>query len=506
MSTEVNITKYPRTIQPLKDGEQLTIGDLHANALKFIYMLVQKGVMTISKDNFKKLVEAYQLSDNIGRVVALRRRGKPLKIEDEFFEEESEVLSKFSGWLNPGSAVLTEELTKREKDLINDCTKKFNEALASATFSKCENLIREIGDDKADRSGCDYFVLQVSKALKNANIPEEILASNHGNEFLQAFENNFKNFQSPSMHVFGQDASMVNLGLFVEAGVIKKDELINLVKTYYLPKLKLLSYSIDEKNQKITLYTHAPVGLETVKALAKKFKVTYSDETIVDLARTIEEINDGFSYLVNKKEVNKFSDINEAMYKYKCDLAKASTEYPLVRVMWHRGYEGCDLSDTKNGYNLHYVHGHDEGSKVFEKYIGRVTNCDNDLGKGPGAEVGDYDNAQVVTYGRSLSELNKFVTDVKGMIETQDWQLGSFGGGRNIQVGKVSKKVPTHVAKIYEVIVDSKLDETNLEKVAKVANQVESIASSARFFRNPFRQPATQDFYSACSKGFTPKR
>lgn len=476
----VDITQFPETITSLKSGEQLTIGDLHANALKFIYILVQKGIMKIDKDNYKKLVSTYEKFETLCNAIATRR-----------------VSFDKSGRKKPfGKEVLTEN----EKTRLARYAGQFSAILESTTFTSHKNLVRLIGDEVCDRSGSDAFVLMILQKLNVAKIPVNILSSNHGNEFLQAFENDFKCFKSKRVHMYGQDSSLVNLGLLVEADVITKDKLIELVKTVYLPTLRLIDYSIDKENNRITLYTHAPVGLETIEALAKKFKVAYSDESVTSLADTIEKINCAFAYKVATKKVCEFSDINAID---KTQITDIDTDHPLVRVMWHRGYKDCDLPTTKNGYKLHYVHGHHGHGEVPEAYKSFIFSCDNVLGKGPGSTKGNYDTTQLVTSGKALAGSRYFIMNVERAIVLNEWKVGpgtqnSFGG-KSIQIDpKTKKKVPTHVAKIFETIARSKSEKGSVDQLASEIKEISRKAKSKFGF---FRHKETQDIYSSWADG-----
>jgi hypothetical protein len=47
------------------EGTEITIGDLHGNAMKLMFMLVKHGIATnISKEDYNRLVEIYRTPTN----------------------------------------------------------------------------------------------------------------------------------------------------------------------------------------------------------------------------------------------------------------------------------------------------------------------------------------------------------------------------------------------------------------------------------------------------------
>eukprot|EP00027_Filamoeba_sp_ATCC50430_P003041 CAMPEP_0168553958 /NCGR_PEP_ID=MMETSP0413-20121227/7524_1 /TAXON_ID=136452 /ORGANISM="Filamoeba nolandi, Strain NC-AS-23-1" /LENGTH=99 /DNA_ID=CAMNT_0008584667 /DNA_START=164 /DNA_END=460 /DNA_ORIENTATION=- len=68
------------------------------------------------------------------------------------------------------------------------------------------------------------------------------------------------------------------------------EEIDNIVHDCYYPCLRLISYSLLQDGN-VILYSHAHVGLETVKALATHYSVAYDDSTAEKLCHTIEAIH-----------------------------------------------------------------------------------------------------------------------------------------------------------------------------------------------------------------------
>lgn len=371
-----NLLEYPTEREFAFDQNcQLTIGDLHGNALKLIYFLVRQNVLDLSRENYNAIVHIYQK--------------------------------------NP------DELTK------DDIT-KFNAILENAQFHKIPNgaMIRLIGDELADRGNNDYFVLKIFEKMAMNNVPFEVLFSNHGFEFIKVYEKGLLDTKSYlEKHEGGFAQSLTNLRDLVKRQIIPLEEVDVLVKQYYLPHLKLISYSLQPipsnysflltglanefelqdpiiPGESITIYSHAPIGVETIKSLTQRegIQVPYSEETTTDLANSIDQINMKFSDIANTQHVLATFG-TELGQKVKVD--DISLNFPVLRTIWSRGHQDKDVPLTMlNRYSLYYAHGHDGNGKVNDTYKDHVTNLDNSFGKGKDHECGKYSILQ--THSRQL--------------------------------------------------------------------------------------------------------
>ncbi|KTD43389.1 Dot/Icm T4SS effector Wip [Legionella quateirensis] len=310
----------------ITNATEISIGDLHANAMLMMYFLVTNGVVKISDEKYAQLKDIYLKS--------------PLNKSD------IEVFNK-----------IIDELEIGEKPLI-----------------------RLIGDEICDRGQNDYFIFKILDKLTKSGVQTEILLSNHGIEFMIPYEQKkFEELYAPNIGFLGQSRSMDNMRTLVENGVITKDEVDTLVKESYLPNLKLISYTLDGNN--ITIYSHAGIGLETIRSLAEKFKadgVVYKDDTAEDLARTIEAINSVFDKHVKAGTVHTLTVNISNSYDYQND--------PVTFLIWNRGYFNLSREQAHNGYQMFYAHGHDSGDLTKNNII----NLDNTLGKGATANLGTY--------------------------------------------------------------------------------------------------------------------
>jgi hypothetical protein len=349
-----DLTEYPEI--NTDKSQQLTIGDLHANALKFFHFLVKEGIFEVTKEDYEKVVKIYKMADN-----------------------------------NP------EQLNK---EIISD----FN-AILGRVKTHAESTVRIIGDELADRGANDYFILKILERLKKPRFKDEkpvnleILLSNHGIEFI-------KNSTYTSKLGKEQARSLYNLGILKQENIVEQKEIDTIIADVYKPHLKLLSYTINDqaKPPTITIYTHAPVGLETLWALAEKFKINHTQsDTITNLSSIIDQINHAFSQKIAGKsqaEICQYQHYLSALlsegYAYfngsPVPTKANGKNLSVCRALWNRGDD--DESIDPGGNHIHFVHGHDgaqnEPPTQFPQFKGRVTNLDNTFGKYPNDYTGQY--------------------------------------------------------------------------------------------------------------------
>jgi len=314
------------------EGTQITIGDLHGNAMKLMFMLIKHGIATnISKEDYNRLVEIYKTPT---------------------------------------------------KDLTKELLGKFNEVLAKIEFSS-DSTIRLIGDELADRGNNDYFTLKIFEKLNEHKVPVEIIVSNHSIEFIEAYEKQ-GDFHAPMLSQGGHAPSMEKLQTLVETGIVTREEILEIAKKAYKPTLRAISYSLSEDNKEISIFSHAGIGLNTIKSLAQKLDVDYKDTTAVDLAETIDNINEQFQKHVQNNTVNTLYTREKmyAGYFGYSDLSDAPFEF----IMWNRLYHHIDRPVVHSGYNVNFVHGHDSSDPTKDN----IYNLDNSLGKMEYMNKGTY--------------------------------------------------------------------------------------------------------------------
>ena len=308
LKKNLNIFTFPTldSAYPIANTDELTIGDLHGNAIKLLYFLIKQQIINnINRKEYKKLVDIYNKS--------------------------------------------VDRLEKKNLDSFNKIVEKI----------ECKNqkiLVRLIGDELADRGSNDYFTLKILQKLHEQGVRLEILLSNHSAEFIKAYEiqqiNPHNKFSSRYLHA-RFITSMINLQILIDKKLIDKKEMFAIFQTVYEPSLKLISYTLDKDNKAIILYTHAPAGLESIKSIASEFDIYYKDGKLAELTQTIKTINTEFQ----KKYVqeNNIRDLLEI-------------ENPVYSFIWNRDYKTLERPEQKSGYKLSFVHGHDS-SEPSQKNI-----------------------------------------------------------------------------------------------------------------------------------------
>lgn len=302
---------------------EVTVGDLHGNMIKLLYFLVRYGIANISSDDYDKLLKIYQT---------------PLENIDK------------------------------------ECLIQFNNILDRIVFQK-GRMIRLLGDELADRGANDYFTLKLLEKLQLNKVPVEILLSNHSVEFIESYENEDR-FHTTMVPYEGICHSIESLQRLVDKEVISREEVLELANVGYKPALRALSYSLNEDQSEITIYSHAGIGLETIEKLAKSLNVPYLDSSAKKLAATIDNINRVFQGYATTNTVHTLYSRETMTAAYKCN-REFVIESPIEFIMMNRNYEVLNRPVTHSSYHINFVHGHEISDLTKEN----IYNLDDDLGK-----------------------------------------------------------------------------------------------------------------------------
>lgn len=272
---EVDLNNHPPYLWELQDGSSVTVGDLHANPIKFIYILIKYGILKLEKEeDYQQLVDIYKCAE--------------LSRESEDMPSSKELIAKF------------------------------DDILLRATCENKNILVRLIGDEFFDRGAGDEFIISIYRKLKQERSPIISLFSNHVFALLEYYVENFSAAGLESISYMINPAQCVSYnghyrrgrGLWnlmqdsVNDKLYSVDAIKKFFKEDYRSTLKLLDYEIitspngDEK--RLVIFSHAPIGLETIKGLADKWGILYSDLVIEDLAQVIDQINATFNRLSNE--------------------------------------------------------------------------------------------------------------------------------------------------------------------------------------------------------------
>lgn len=334
INAHANIDYYPELDKshPADSKNQLTIGDLHGNALKLIYFLIRQNVIVLDPNAYSELVRIYK----------------------------TPVYS----------------LTKEDIDAFHNIIGSIS-ALPVGT-------VRLIGDELSDRGSNDYFTLKILERLGELKVPVEVLISNHSTDFMDQYET--QDDFIPARLTPDHSRSMLNLQSLITKGLIQRSTIDNMVANTIKPILKALSYTLDKENNKITIYSHAGIDLSVIESLSKKLGVEYCHDTIEHLAQSIDLINAKIALHLHNNTLHTLYHHEYVMSGYMTH-GLDKDKSPLEFIMWNRYYS--DLArPTKhaNGYGLDFIHGHDPN----ERSADNIFNLDNVLGKDIFYHQGDY--------------------------------------------------------------------------------------------------------------------
>lgn len=329
---EVDIYQIPSVDFRHSEG-QITIGDLHGNAIKLLFTLVKEGILKhFSAEDYQTLVTIY---------------------------------------LTP------------PKDLTRENIKEFNDILAKMEFEN-KTMLRLIGDELADRGMNDYFTLKILQKLHQHHVPTEIILSNHGIEYVNNYVRYRKHIEPESRfnttYELHQDyaKSMLNMDYLLDKNLIDQDD-VNTCSDIYLNTLKLLSYTLEKDengHQKILIYSHAPIGLSEIKQLAIFFHIRHEDDTCELLCNTIDCINAKFqAYLkINRMCWNEVAGVD---WRSSPRPDWKTYHNPIKFCVWNRKQLYIHRPDSYRNYQIYFSHGHDSEAPLD----GNIYNLDTELGK-----------------------------------------------------------------------------------------------------------------------------
>jgi hypothetical protein len=318
----------------------VSLGDIHGNALKLIYVLIEEGVLKLSDDNDGTAADKYRILREI--------------------------------YFKPVNSLTEGDLGLFQK-IINN---------ASVSNAKAVTLI---GDELADRGSNDYFTLLVLKKLKNANVNIDIILSNHSVEFLKDYERTI--FSGRADLGSGQAQSLANMRQLIARGLIQEDDIRRMVDEFYKPMVKGIGYTLAP-NGDLNIFTHAPIGLETIQALARKFDIPYSDQNPVELIETIDAINIKIQTQFGEKNLAALIAQEGSTSPYE---PVPPQTHPLHRLVWNRNFGNELLTKPSGDFIVNFIHGHVGDNPVLQNGRGILShqNLDSSFGKPGSEQTGD---------------------------------------------------------------------------------------------------------------------
>ena len=326
---EADLDVTPKAMK-LADTTHSSLGDAHGNTLKIIYTLIEEGILKLAnEDDYLRLRDICK--------TPVQRSSKSQLSEKEHLDSIKQQIVEFKEILDRA-----EVNTKLSHSLM--------------------------GDELCDRGPNDYYTLVLLDMLYQRGANIDTLFSNHGLEFLLDYER--QQFTGQSKLGVGQSDSLYNMVLLIKKGVVKEEEVRTIVKRSYLPMLKAINYTLSPEGE-LTLFTHAPVGLETIKAVARLFQIPYNDQSIKGLITTIDNIN-----ALLRTNIGTNGLASSIPYELSTNFVPLSN--PLFRLTWNRELDDELIIKPAGNFKVKFVHGHvgDQGLNLPSH-----ENLDNLFGK-----------------------------------------------------------------------------------------------------------------------------
>lgn len=496
-----DLYKYPVVRLKPQADQEFTFGDLHANAMYFLHLLIYIGAVDFNDKDENERINKY----NTLLEIYLRSPGNAA---NSTVVNNAKLMHDYGLYREGMHFVL------REDDIT-----KFQEIIGTLEITNPIALIRLLGDEFADAGQCDEFIQTIITQLDVLKIPNESLLSNHGIERLEAFEKPQEKFYPPRLKAkvgmialgvaqrlatqnkitlnqkttikktlaSGQVEELVKINLdladqlitqgclqvsflyveekahsmvatqqLLERNILKYDEIKAAHDHHYKLKLKVLSYTLSADKKDIVIYSHAGIGLQTIRALAEKLGIKYQAHTALALAATIDTINARFQEHVKNKTVHTLYDSNALKMAYHgaAQFCKQTvkitpptneqlihigipeetvkncnvTNNPFEFLMWYRRHEDDRpaLKTSSNylqgafygGFNISFVHGHDsedpQAANVKLPMVkSHIYNLNNMIGRSVNHHKGslfilaarNHDKTQVLKLAEGFDEL-----------------------------------------------------------------------------------------------------
>jgi hypothetical protein len=380
IETTEDLAHPPKEIGAVEPSTLLMIGDLHGNAMKLIYFLICYGVMELEDPNdYGTLWKIYNRPINGSTPTHL--------LADDYLASLREDKAVFEKILN-------------------------------AATIKQPKLITFIGDELSDRGKNDLLTLMTIKMLEEHQVNTAFMLSNHSVLALQSF---IAQKALTAKLGQGQERSIWNLWHLVRMGVVTPDEIKDLA-FYWKQNIQLIGYLKTEDKQ-LTLFTHAPVGLDTIQKIAEKFDVQYDDATVDTLTACIDQINQKAHAEIMSGDFIKRID-------YWNDPDNQITANPLNDLFWAREIKSDCNMKTQDGTIVTWVHGHTGANGIAAHNLSDNdsslwTNLDSDLGKFLGANDQNQSGLLRVLYAlvRPDYSLSSSNADDKKLTESINYEL-----------------------------------------------------------------------------------
>lgn len=319
--------------KPAHAEKWITIGDMHANPLKFIYALTLQGAADFSElyPELQACYSGYEAVDN-----------------DPFMQRlERLALYKKS----------------RNSEFVRAFRKLCLDNLSKITVNR-NVKVRLLGDLLADRGKHDGYIYALLEFLDKAGITYEIIFSNHDAQAVSGWMTRGIYQEEEAVYIddMNNQGDSYYYGMKLEEPEEQK-KFQELYDGVYEPKLKLFSYELQGND--IIIYSHAPITLSIIKRFAEilEFLPADFDSSPQQISKLIDGINAWFSKIVKNKELFQF--YTEKRYRDYHDSSRRPIPVNqmdlselLVSAAWARGVDPESAKKERSLTNIIFVHGH----------------------------------------------------------------------------------------------------------------------------------------------------
>lgn len=333
-TVKVNIRNLPDPCISSENATSCTTtyGDMHGNAMKVMWSLIQSGAATLDEQSYKAMWSLYD------------EKWPALTIS----ETEANELA-------------------------------FNELLKKVRFTSGAN-VRFLGDILCDRGKSDLLTLKVLEAAKDNGVALEIIHSNHDDMFRQAMDVDYdiKDFNYNEQF----NSTVVGVYELIKQNNEYRQKIKNLYNKVYTPGVtnKLISYELSNNGQHIDIFMHAANSPDIIDRLinrlakmtgktAKKLtpiKHHGTKESAITMAAKIDYLNELYAELMN-------SDKWENLKAELGDEEKG----PLHDLLWNHGSSLENYSKYKSYCAVHNGHGSEylpsgEMKRSYDDRVGKL--------------------------------------------------------------------------------------------------------------------------------------
>jgi len=311
--------------------QHFAIADLHSNTIKLLCILINRGAVSVNPELYQSLYDCYY------------------NFPVFFNENDSSKLLPFDQY----DAV----------DKINFFRQEIRKIKVSEDAKNKFFLL--MGDGFNDRGRCDIFTILLLQELSSQGLVFSILISNHDLGLLYAYANDY--FSLPADEInrdfpkkYGINVehchSLYSMNALIAQGFIDRNELRAMVKNVFVNRLKALEFLLVEQTKNFYLFSHAPIGLETVKSMAEKLLIDFRDPKPKELGLIINQINEKFSANICSDNLTNF--LAENFVVNEVDVLD-SLSHPFRRACWNRSEKSSPLElNLPDQFKLTPVFGH----------------------------------------------------------------------------------------------------------------------------------------------------